>query len=66
MFTASTPGNEGREAVREGKFTDLWRFKEGAWKIARVLGYGPRAAGQVASAVGSRFAAAAIAIECII
>jgi hypothetical protein len=65
VFTASTPGNEGREAVREGKFIDLRRFKEGAWKITRVLGYG-HPAGQVASAVGSRFAAAAIAVECII
>lgn len=65
MFTASTPGHVDREAVREGKFIDLWRFKEGAWKITRVLGYAP-CCPQVASGVRSRFAAAAIATECIV
>ena len=38
------PGHEYSEAVREGKFIDLWRFKEGAWKITQVIGYGHRAA----------------------
>ena len=37
------PGHEGRETVKQGKFIDLWRLKEGTWKITRVLGYGHRA-----------------------
>jgi len=33
------PGHE----AEEGKFTDLWRFREGTRKIIRILGYGHRA-----------------------
>ena len=29
--------------AEEGKFIDLWRFREGTWKITRILGYGHRA-----------------------
>jgi uncharacterized protein (TIGR02246 family) len=31
------PGHEDTEAVGEGKFIHLWRYKGGAWKITRVI-----------------------------
>jgi hypothetical protein len=43
IHRSSRPGHEDSEAVREGKFIDLWRFKEGASKVTRVIGYGHRA-----------------------
>jgi ketosteroid isomerase-like protein len=33
------PGHEDNEPVGEGKFVHLWRYKDGAWKITRVISY---------------------------
>jgi uncharacterized protein (TIGR02246 family) len=33
------PGHEDTEAVGEGKFIHLWQYKDGAWKITRVISY---------------------------
>ncbi len=33
------PGHEDTEGVGEGKFIHLWQYKEGAWKITRVISY---------------------------
>ena len=33
------PGHEDTEPVGEGKFIHLWRYKDGAWKITRVISY---------------------------
>lgn len=33
------PGHDDTEPVGEAKFTHLWRYKDGAWKITRVLSY---------------------------
>jgi ketosteroid isomerase-like protein len=33
------PGNEDKEGVGEGKFIHLWQYKDGAWKITRVISY---------------------------
>jgi hypothetical protein len=38
------PGHEDTEAVGEGKFIHLWQYKEGAWKITRVISYDHHAA----------------------
>jgi uncharacterized protein (TIGR02246 family) len=38
------PGHEDTEAVGEGKFVHLWRYKDGAWKITRVISYDHQAA----------------------
>lgn len=33
------PGHEDTDGVGEGKFIHLWRYKDGAWKITRVISY---------------------------
>jgi Domain of unknown function (DUF4440) len=33
------PGHEDTEGVGEGHFVHLWQYKDGAWKITRVLSY---------------------------
>jgi ketosteroid isomerase-like protein len=33
------PGHDDTEAVGVGKFIHLWRYKDGAWKITRVISY---------------------------
>lgn len=33
------PGHEDTEQVGEGKFIHLWQYKDGAWKITRVISY---------------------------
>jgi ketosteroid isomerase-like protein len=33
------PGHEDTEGVGEGKFIHLWRYKDGSWKITRVISY---------------------------
>ncbi|HEY6251636.1 MAG TPA: nuclear transport factor 2 family protein [Candidatus Angelobacter sp.] len=33
------PGHEDTESVGEGKFIHLWQYKDGAWKITRVISY---------------------------
>jgi len=38
------PGHEDTEAVGEGKFVHLWQYKDGAWRITRVISYDHRAA----------------------
>lgn len=38
------PGHEDTEAVGEGKFIHLWQYKDGAWKITRVISYDHHAA----------------------
>jgi Domain of unknown function (DUF4440) len=38
------PGHEDTEPVGEGKFIHLWQYKEGAWKITRVISYDHHAA----------------------
>ena len=38
------PGNEDKEGVGEGKFIHLWQYKDGAWKITRVISYDHQAA----------------------
>jgi hypothetical protein len=38
------PGHEDTEGVGEGKFIHLWQYKDGAWKITRVISYDHRAA----------------------
>lgn len=38
------PGHEDTESVGEGKFIHLWQFKDGAWKITRVISYDHHAA----------------------
>lgn len=38
------PGHEDTESVGEGKFVHLWQYKDGAWKITRVISYDHRAA----------------------
>lgn len=38
------PGNEASEGVGEGKFVHLWKYKDGAWKITRVISYDHHAA----------------------
>lgn len=38
------PGNEAKEGVGEGKFVHLWQYKDGAWKITRVISYDHHAA----------------------
>jgi len=38
------PGHEDTEEVGEGKFIHLWRYKDGTWKITRVISYDHHAA----------------------
>jgi hypothetical protein len=38
------PGNEASEGVGEGKFVHLWKYKDGAWRITRVISYDHHAA----------------------
>jgi ketosteroid isomerase-like protein len=38
------PGNEDKVGVGEGKFIHLWQYKDGAWKITRVISYDHHAA----------------------
>ncbi len=38
------PGHEDTEGVGEGKFVHLWQYKDGAWKITRVISYDHHAA----------------------
>jgi len=33
------PGHDDTEPVGEGKFVHLWQYKDGAWKITRVISY---------------------------
>ncbi len=33
------PGHEDTEQVGEGKFIQLWQYKDGAWKVTRVISY---------------------------
>jgi uncharacterized protein (TIGR02246 family) len=37
-------GHEDTEPVGEGKFIHLWQYKDGAWKISRVISYDHHAA----------------------
>jgi ketosteroid isomerase-like protein len=38
------PGHEDTEGVGEGQFVHLWQYKDGAWKITRVISYDHHAA----------------------
>ena len=38
------PGHEDTEGVGEGKFIHLWQFKDGTWKVTRVISYEHHAA----------------------
>jgi hypothetical protein len=40
------PGHEDTIGVGEGKFIHLWQFKDGAWKLTRVISYDHHAAGK--------------------
>jgi len=33
------PGHDDTEGVGEGRFIHLWQYKNGAWKITRVISY---------------------------
>jgi len=33
------PGHDATEGVGEASFIHLWRYKDGAWKITRVISY---------------------------
>jgi uncharacterized protein (TIGR02246 family) len=33
------PGHEDTEPVGEARFTHLWQYKDGAWKITRAMSY---------------------------
>ena len=33
------PGHENTEGVGEGKFIHLWQYKDGTWRITRVISY---------------------------
>jgi hypothetical protein len=33
------PGHDDTEGVGEGRFIHLWQYKDGAWKITRVISY---------------------------
>ena len=33
------PGTQGPDVVGEAKFIHLWQYKDGAWKITRVISY---------------------------
>ena len=38
------PGHDDTEPVGEGKFIHLWQYKDGAWKITRIISYDHHAA----------------------
>lgn len=38
------PGHEETEGVGEGQFIHLWQYKDGAWKVTRVISYDHHAA----------------------
>ena len=38
------PGHEDTEGVGEGRFIHMWQYKDGAWKITRVMSYDHHAA----------------------
>lgn len=38
------PGHEDTEGVGEGQFVHLWQYKDGSWKITRVISYDHHAA----------------------
>ena len=38
------PGHEDTEGVGEGQFIRLWQYKDGAWKVTRVVSYDHHAA----------------------
>src|SRR5258708_338115 len=38
------PGHEDTEGGGEGRFIHLWQYKDGAWKITRVISYDHHAA----------------------
>jgi len=38
------PGHEDTERVGEGRFIHLWQYKDGAWRITRVMSYDHHAA----------------------
>lgn len=38
------PGHEDTEGVGEGQFIHLWQYKDGAWKVTRVISYDHHAA----------------------
>jgi ketosteroid isomerase-like protein len=38
------PGHEDTEGIGEGQFVHLWQYKDGAWKITRVISYDHHAA----------------------
>ena len=38
------PGHEDTEGIGEGQFIHLWQYKDGAWKITRVISYDHHAA----------------------
>ncbi len=40
------PGHEDTEGVGEGQFVHLWQYKDGAWKITRVISYDHHSAGK--------------------
>ncbi len=40
------PGHEDTIGIGEGKFIHLWQYKDGAWKITRVISYDHHAAGK--------------------
>jgi ketosteroid isomerase-like protein len=40
------PGHDETEPVGEGKFIHLWQYKNGVWKITRVISYDHQAAGK--------------------
>jgi uncharacterized protein (TIGR02246 family) len=33
------PGHDNTEPLGEGRFVHLWQYKDGAWKITRVISY---------------------------
>jgi Domain of unknown function (DUF4440) len=38
------PGHDDTEGVGEGQFIHLWQYKDGAWKVTRVISYDHHAA----------------------